>query len=580
MNDNPPANASSEPTSALETSPTRAQNALAAATLLAIVGLLLFKVRLADRLNINWDEFYFLSNVYALLRGELSDLMQSGYTHLFTWVALVGGDEVAQIGEARLVMVALLAVTALLVWVLARTWLAPLPAAIAVFVFVSARAVLVHGGSFRIDSLLAPLIVASLALLARRRADRLSTIVAGALLGLAFVGSVKTVLSGPVVLGICAYHWLGRNGGTRDAFRRLAVGSGLLAIVAAATAATLLGLHATSLAAEGGESMVSFAGRVGAATVVDPPLFARWAYFHRYLVWQPLSWVLIAAGTALAIQRRRFDLASLALALLPIAIYRNAFPYYYVVMLAPACVLAGYAVGEIFESVRARASARSAHLLIAMVWAGLLYQGLPRGSFLAENQQLPQSAVVAAVHDVFPEPVNYIDRCGMISSFRSAGFFMTSWGMQTYHATGKPFMARAIREHRPAFVLVNAIALDPSYSSASGLLPEDRDAIRSYYPVYWGPIRVAGATASLGPGQATRVAVPFPGRYRLESPEPVFVDGLRRNPGDVVDAGDDVMIVRRDVESTVAEPASIQFVLAIAGPRPRTQPPDGLFTGL
>ena len=36
-----------------------------------------------------------------------------------------------------------------------------------------------------------------------------------------------------------------------------------------------------------------------------------------------------------------FVLAALVLSLLPIAFYRDAFPYYYVVMLAPASVLAG-----------------------------------------------------------------------------------------------------------------------------------------------------------------------------------------------------------------------------------------------
>ena len=47
--------------------------------------------------------------------------------------------------------------------------------------------------------------------------------------------------------------------------------------------------------------------------------------------------------------RRDFGIAALGLSLLPLAFYRNAFPYYYVVMLAPASVLAGYAVAQIWE---------------------------------------------------------------------------------------------------------------------------------------------------------------------------------------------------------------------------------------
>src|SRR5678815_1248858 len=67
----------------------------------------IYKVLLTRSLNINWDEFYFLSHVYALKRNELTFVLQSAYTHLFTWLTRLPGSEIDQISAGRLVMVLL-----------------------------------------------------------------------------------------------------------------------------------------------------------------------------------------------------------------------------------------------------------------------------------------------------------------------------------------------------------------------------------------------------------------------------------------------------------------------------------------
>ena len=69
----------------------------------------------------------------TLARGELTLLLQGSYTHLFSWLLLLPGDEMQQIVVARCVMVALLALTAWLVWRLARVWLGGFPALVAPF---------------------------------------------------------------------------------------------------------------------------------------------------------------------------------------------------------------------------------------------------------------------------------------------------------------------------------------------------------------------------------------------------------------------------------------------------------------
>src|SRR5688572_25104833 len=88
----------------------------------ASVAILAAKFFLAARINVNWDEFYFLSHVHDLARGELVLFLQGAYTHAFRWLALAGDDEMDQVLRGRLVMCALLAVAGVLTYVLARLW--------------------------------------------------------------------------------------------------------------------------------------------------------------------------------------------------------------------------------------------------------------------------------------------------------------------------------------------------------------------------------------------------------------------------------------------------------------------------
>ena len=161
---------------------------------------------LAWRLNVNWDEFYFLNHVYALTRGELTLLLQGSYTHAFTWLTHLPGHEVDQVVAGRLVMVALLALTAWLVWRLARLWMHGLASALPPFVFLTFMPVLEHGGSFRADSILAPLSVAALLVLLSTERSSRGDWLAGAILGVAFAVTVKVVLFAPLVFFAILYR--------------------------------------------------------------------------------------------------------------------------------------------------------------------------------------------------------------------------------------------------------------------------------------------------------------------------------------------------------------------------------------
>ena len=62
------------------------------------------RAALVFSLNINWDEFFYLSHIYGYERGELAVQLQMFHVHLLGWLTSVSGNEVDQILAARVLM--------------------------------------------------------------------------------------------------------------------------------------------------------------------------------------------------------------------------------------------------------------------------------------------------------------------------------------------------------------------------------------------------------------------------------------------------------------------------------------------
>lgn len=551
-----------------------ARRAPASIAIVLVLLVLVYKLLVVSRININWDEFYFLSNTYALTRGELSHVFQGAYTHLFTWLTAIPGTEIDQIVAARRLMVLLLALTAGMVWMLARTWLAPFSASVALLTYLTTYPVLQHGGSFRIDSMLAPLTVSIILTLVRGTPGPGRDLLAGLLCGLAFAATVKSVLLAPMVAVLV---WVCRRASGDGALPGRAFVTSLLriGIAGGVTALLTLGLHAASLPHAPAEGTGEFASRVASRTLLDVPWLPRVDYLLHSFRSQPLPWLLIVFGAVAAALRRHYVVLAMSLSLWPILAYRNAFPYYYVVMLAPASVLAGFAVQSVLEFLD-----RSKYRSLSGAFALLLLAGLginARAYFLilANDQQETQRAVIDGIHSIFLTPVDYIDRCGMVSSFPKANFFMSSWGMTTYHDRGIPVFDSILKHRRPAFVLENAPALVGGLNGPTQLLPEDAALLDRFYLRYWGPIRVAGGEALVGPGGVV-INTPFPGRYMLTSRVPVVVDGIHQVPGSVV------VVPAHGVRVASIGPGfePVRLTLAAARPPPGPVKMAAIFTGL
>jgi hypothetical protein len=249
-------------------------------------------------------------------------------------------------------------------------------------------------------------------------------------------------------------------------------------------------------------------------------------------------------------------------------------------MLAPAVVLVGWLLSQAGVRVRRHASAGVTSSLITALWLALVFQGVRDAHGLAADDQFLQREVIAGVHQIFPEPVAYIDRCGMISSFPKVNFFMSTWGIESYRRRGEPFMPAVIGSSRPAFVLLNSPALSATFEDPWALLPEDQRLLAQHYIDYWGPVRVAGARAILERGGRANVSVPFSGAYRVTTSEPLLIDGSVVGDGDVVQIHELGVEVARlaDAEHEVA---NLTLVIASARPPPLvTPPPFPLFKDL
>lgn len=539
---------------------------LAGAVGAVCVLLLITKAWLVTRVNINWDEFFFLSEIHALVRGDLHSSFQTAYTRLFGWLTLLGEHEVGRINIARFAMLALLALSAWLLYRLARRWYSAPAAALGALTFLGLWVTLRHGASFRVDALLLPLQAgALLALTQYAWSPFRRNVTSGALLGIACVLSVKAVLLAPVVLALLL---LPRSTpGSRDLSLAAKLRSGMqLAMVASLVAAALLAAHHVAMPDTAGlalptglqpQSVAQRAGDAWQRTIAGAEFLPRWPVLREQLRVDPLFWLLATGGLVVALARRQWGAASCALSVLPVLFYRNAFAYFFVVMLAPLAVLVAAASDAALAAVRRRATESLAHWAVAGVTLALALQAGAHTLRLAADRQAEQRLLVAGVHAMFPQPVPYLDHSGMISAFPKANFFMTTWGMERYLQTGRGFVRDALLQRRAPMLIENRAELRVGAPRYGLLLAEDRALIERFYLPYWGPVRVAGVQVSVTVGVVNQVELPFPGDWRLQSSQAVQVDGTLVAQGQVFSV---------DGKATAAPPASGFPTVAVALP--------------
>lgn len=499
---------------------------------LAIALLFALQVHLIFIMEINWDEFFFLSRIHDFERGTLSRALQSFHVHLFAWLPIAGGHEIGQIRLGRIAMLAFEAGTVALIYGTARAFLARGPACVAALAYCSFGYVVEHGASFRADPLAAFLMMLACFLLARSRLGIAPLALLAGAVALALLVTVKAAFYAPVLLALAIWRL---SGADRPA--ALVLGLGVAGAGAMALFAGFYLWHESLMAsADLAGSRTLLAGAFE-KTIQTSELFPRADFLWRGLLYAPLQSILILAGTALAAtglargdapRVTQAALLSCAVPLLSFVFYRNAFPYFFAFILPPAAILAGYA---------AKSLGRRAVLLLCV---GMAVTGMVRYALVSSGQQ-GQAQTIAAVHRIFPDPVFYIDRCAMLGSFPREGFFMSSWGLENYRERGQPVFREILARRAPPLLVVNSSALEAAVigrrtDDERRLLPQDEHVLRSNYIPHWGQIWVAGKRFRPAPGDLA-FEILIPGLYTLEAPTAVAIDGRLYQPNALLRLG-------------------------------------------
>ena len=538
-----------------------------------VVALLGFRLQLVFVANVNWDEFLYLSKVHAHLRGELASSVQSFQVHLFGWLANVSDNEVEQVVAARLAIFALSLGSAGLLYLIGRRFLSASGALFALLCYQGFSNVVDHGASFRADPICAFLLLVAVALLLMPRRPLWAAPAAGLAIAVTLLVSIKALLYLPLIAAVflsLAWPAEGRARGLRDA-------AVFLAALALAVGG-LFALHAAALPDAAQTDTVGFAGQSASKMFLSGAFFPRWLFFLRSLLKDPVAWLAMAAGAAFAVSlvlerapaKRAEGLLLLGFLtpLLVLPLYRNAFPYFYVFILAPGILLAGVA----FDRLVAAGKERGAQLpaIVALACAAVILAGLVgRGALLKADETGAQRQLVEAVHQVFPEPVPYIDWAGMIGRYPKLGFFMSSWGLESYWAYGRPIFREIIVAQRPLFLITDVRALDltrPWGQARVGdgyrLLKRDHDLLAANYVPHWGPIWVVGKSLALFSQWETEFEILIPGPYRLEAADPIRIDGVLYEPGAEVS----LTIGRHRAKASLDGTVVLRWAAARSGP--------------
>jgi hypothetical protein len=533
---------------------------------------------LLPTLNVNWDEFYFLSQVHALLRGELSAPYLTFHAHLLGWVVHVADNEVDQVLALRGVMAACGAIGTAATIVAGRalggTWRAGLVAAVAAAGF---SLVIQFGCQARFDPLVANLFVCSVALLLQEK--RRFDVFAGALFAVALLISVKASLYAPALFLV----WLGRGArqGSLRAALRGALGAAapfLGGLVCVLVPLAVWHVHGLAPAPPGGGIVAESSGLAAIATKVAAGLFSfpQHKVLLRSLSADSLTWGLLGLALVAALlglggaatRARALVALGLLAPLCALTFYRNSFPYFYVTLMLPACLAISVLDAALVPRLPAKAVGAVA-VVFALVGVGKATRFAWANG---DDQVAHQRAIVDAVHAVFPEPVPYIDRCGMVASFPKVGPFMSTWSLENYRGRKVPLFRELLAARAPLFVVDNVSGLSLAAASsargagAQALLPEDFAVLRDNYVRHWGPLWIAGKRVHVEGSVDVHVEFAVPGRYVVDAA--VSVDGVAVGSGAVVDVdvGDHVLRAPASVD--------VGFRVAAARPPPPSAPPS------
>ncbi len=542
--------------------PSQAQSFFAARQRsIALVGLgfvALLQTILLTQKGINWDEFFHLTEIYRFHAGTLTHPLQTFWVRLLAWVPATGGNSVDQIILIRGFMQIAALVTAAGVFAVARRFAPATPAVLCAMAYLSAGYVFTQAFAYRADPLAAACLVWVLWIAGAERLTWSKVAAGAALTALAGLFTIKSAFWAVPIGGYALYAlWPLARGEQIARIAKLAV----LAGGGAALFSIAIALHGAGLPSDTAEASAKGLNSAG-SVVFSQGLFPQ----GRFLLRQILIGLPFAVLALLAVREWRRDdpsartlvlLAGLYGMLASLAVYRNAYPYFFVFLLPPVAI----ALAPILQKATARGAA-PLYTLIFAANAAILFM-------LDPAEPLPnQRMVQEGVREVFPEPVTYIDFSGHIGDYPRAVDFMTSgWGLAKYRERGVAEISERAKAEPIPFLLDNHWVLTSALTGQSApeeLLPEDARFIRENYVHHWGPLFVAGKQVTAG---SSTIRVEVPGTYTVE-------DATLRLGGRELEVGETITLPRGEYRVIAQDAATLRYGDHL--PRPGIAPPTGM----
>lgn len=483
---------------------------LAAVSVVALF--LVLQLALSFRLNINWDEYWFLSRVFASEQHRLSDPLQTFHVHLLAPVSALPGSDSDRITAGRLIMIGCECASLAGLFTIARRYADAASAWLVLAAWCAGGFALVHGASFRTDPLAAAFMMGSLALLFSNRSGRLGAVAAGLLAALGLLVTIKAIFFLPAFVA-AFLHACHDRASLRPVVRRFAIASGTLLLAGGLLWLWHSGSLATHAARLPGATAASAAG-IGKAMLVSGWFPAR-QYIAAWLLGGAALTLLLVCGVAIEVReasrgidrRTKIELLLCAAPLLGLIVYRNAYPYFFPFIALPVVLAAIPAARVVGQSVLAFP------VLIAVMLGTVLLQA----SHKWPADQTAQRAYESAAHLAFPKPVAYIDRNGILPSYDGGNQLLSAWGLAGLQPN---FMITRITREQPPLLILNSPALeaavDPRFTwRGLRLSPVDEAALRATYIPHWGKLWVAGVVIA-DSANDVRFQLPVGGRYTVE----------------------------------------------------------------
>lgn len=474
--------------------------------------------------SVNWDEYWFLSQVNELAQDRLTRPLQTIHTRLFFWLVSLPGSDIDALIAGRVGMYLCLLAIAAAIAGIARHFAGLSAGLFAALAYLSAGYVFQHGYSFRVDPLAAALLMGSLWAMLCTRLDWRWIAGIGLALGLAGMVTIKVVLYAPAFAGIAWLRWSRAGFAPAQLLRLAAIGA-----VALISFALLYLLHSRGLA-HAHEGEASTVLRTSAGFMFKFLSSDYWPMLRKAAATAPVLTLLIVAFPFVLHRLRgsrdeKIALIGLYAPLSTLLFYHNTAAYYYTYMLAPVAA----ACGVLFPFVIRRFGAATTALVLALnplvVWLAEPPSALPAQRQLAD-----------AAQQLFPRGTPYFDHLAMFPSLAKQNMFMTDWGIDLYRNNELP----RLRETMARVAVPLVVEDHPMFTQAlrgekeQFRVYDDADlaALRSNYVAFWGPFWLAGREVAAG-ADPLRFDLQVPGPYTLHG-APLTIDGVARQPGDVV----------------------------------------------